>query len=166
MPAHVTTLTDLGAALDPPVTRKAIDNWKRYFPNDVPQPKPDGRHDVAAWQAFMERMNRKNAGNDNATSGAASKSAKEWKADQEEHKARILKAKADTIEGKLLDRDEVTKRLGSMLTSFRKALDGIAPRVAKIISSKMDYERKVEIVQHEIDVAMRVMEAADTLAEP
>lgn len=166
MPTHVTTLTDLGKALDPPVTRKAIDNWKRDDQTGVPKAKPDGRHVVAEWQDYMERMNRKNAGNDNATSGATSKSAKEWKADQEEHKARILKAKADTIEGKLLDRDEVTKRLGSMLASFRKALDGIAPRVAKIISSKMDYERKVEIIQHEIDGAMRVMEAAETLAEP
>lgn len=170
MPAHVSTYQDLAKELG--VTPRAINQWKQKH-DDWPKAKADGRHEVEAWKEWMLKHNL----NDSADLAAEDESTGDgdvpdglsvagYKAIQEKQKARILKQKADLQAGKLLDRHEVEKRLGSMLTSFRKALDGIAPRVAKIISGKMDYERKVEIVQHEIDNAMRVMEAAETLTEP
>jgi hypothetical protein len=165
----VSTYQELAKELG--VTPRAINQWKERH-DDWPRPKADGRHSVKAWKDWMLKHNLKHSADDAAEDESQGEgnvpdglTVAGYKAIQEKQKARILKQKADLQAGKLLDRSKVEKHLGSILTSFRKSLDGIAPRVAKIISGKMDYERKVEIVQHEVDNAMRVMEAAGTITD-
>lgn len=164
MPAHVSTYEELAKELG--VTPRAIRQWKEKR-DDWPQPKADGRHEVNLWRKWMLKHNLKGSADDAAINAEGEeKTAKEWKAEQEKYKAQKLRLEVEQKQGKLIVASDVEKRLGSMLTSFRKALDGIAPRVAKIISGKMDYERKVEIVQHEVDNAMRVMEVAEGVIQP
>ncbi len=51
-PATVRTYVQLGHALG--VTRRCLQNWRNRF-DDTPNPRSDGRHDVAAWREWMQR---------------------------------------------------------------------------------------------------------------
>jgi hypothetical protein len=163
MPAHASNLTDLGKALVPPVSRRSIDQWKRDDPDGVPQPKPDGRHVVKEWQAYMERKGLKRADEALASGDSPFPTVKASKEKEAAFKARKLELEVLQKEGKLLNRSQVEKQWGTALTSFRKAADSIAPRAAKLVSSAMTEAEIAEKIQDEVDHAMRILEAVDYL---
>jgi hypothetical protein len=157
----------IGQALDIEVTDRSIRRLiHRYSkPRDggpaAPKTTADNKYPVAPWIEFFQERNIKRVADDEATTGegADGMTAREWKARRERANALSAELELEKASKKLINRAEVEKFLGQTLSSFRRALDNIAPRVAKAISGKMEYDQKADIIQKEVDAAMRIMEA-------
>ena len=101
------------------VTRRCLQNWRNRF-DDTPQPKSDGRHDVAAWQAWMRKH------------GIDAVAAVEEAGDEQDLmalKARLLMAQIARLEYQLgvlqrhyVPREDVTRAGAALASAIRKVI--------------------------------------------
>lgn len=151
------------------LTRKTLQNARKRFPDDAPNPRADGRHDVAAWSMFVIRHNIARAAEHVA--GAASAETHEegpvtvtdWKAEELKLKCEKLQIENAKVAGELVVAAEMEAGLSTLVTAFRQALNNFGPRLAQKILNVSDYHEAEEIIQEEINVVLRTLQRCEFL---
>lgn len=152
------------------LTRKTLQNASKRFPDDVPKPRPDGRHDVAAWSQFLIRHNiARTAENIAGASTAESQdenrpiSVTDWKARELELKCEKLEIENAKSAGQLVEAHDVEAGTTHLVSGFRQALNNFAPRLAQKLDGVTDYHERVEVIQAEADVVLKTLQRCDFL---
>lgn len=173
------TLTDTGSAYAKTydelaqrfgVTRKTLQNAQKRHPDDVPRPKPDGRHDVAAWSQFLIKHNIARTAENIAGAPAAENelsgpiTVTDWKAEELKLKCEKLQLENSKVAGELVAAAEVESGLSQLVSAFRQALNNLGPRLASKILNVSDYHEAEEIITQEINVVLKTLQNADFLA--
>jgi hypothetical protein len=102
--------------------------------------------DLAAWRAWMDQRRSQREGPD------------ELKADLLREQIRKLRLANDALEKQLVPIDEVFAALRPTLAAFRTALDNLAHRASLKLGG--DYQETVEVIQSEVDIALRTFQGA------
>jgi len=144
------------------VSRKSIQVWQKRFPDTHPKPRPDGRHEVAAWLKFMA---------DNNLAGADAEghpddrplTVADWKAREMELKCEKLSIQNAKIAGELISSAEVEAGTAAMVGGFRQALNNFVPRLAQKLDGLTEYHEGVEIIESEVNVVLRTIQRCDFL---
>lgn len=97
--------------------------------------------DLAAWQAWMSARR------------AAKEGPDELKAEKLRQEIRKLTLANDALEKQLVQIDEVFETIRPTLSAFRTSLDNLAHRAALKLGG--DYQETVEVIQSEVDIALR-----------
>lgn len=174
--AYAKTYDELAQRLG--LTRKTLQNAGKRHPEDVPRPRPDGRHDVGAWSEFVIRFNiaRSAEGIANAASTESEQqgpiTVSDWKAVELKLKCERLQIENGKVAGELVDGAEVEAGLSTLVAAFRQALNNFTPRLAAKILNVTDYHEAEEIIESEVNVVLRTLQrcefmeahGADTLA--
>lgn len=152
------------------ISRKTLQNASKRFPEEVPTPRADGRHDVAAWSAFLVRNNIARTAEHIA--GAASEESfdddkpitvTDWKAKELELKCEKLAIENAKVAGELVIKSDVESGTSVLVTAFRQALNNFCPRLAQKILNVSDYHEAESIIQVEIDVVLRSLQHCEFL---
>lgn len=153
------------------LTRKTLQNAGKRFPEEAPRPRADGRHDVAAWSAFVLEKNiaRAAEGIANAASSEAADegpvTVTDWKARELELKCAKLEIENGRVAGELVGAADVEAGLSTLVSAFRQALNNFGPRLAQKVLHVSDYHEAEKIIQTEIDVVLRTLANCDFLNE-
>ncbi len=161
------------------VSRKALKNWRddpRYTPQ-LPVARADGRHDVAAWAAFMVQHNLadsaqhvpldddNDAGDQRIMPPKLGGTGADWK-------ARVDKLKGDQIEiglqkecGTLLVANELEVPLGATFVAMTNTLTVLPERLAPLVRGFDDVPEIIGIIRSEIEIELTRLNAADYIAE-
>ncbi len=157
----VKTFDELSTRLG--VSRKSIQNWQRRFPDDHPRARADGRHEVAAWVAFMAAHHLAASDPDGHPDDRPITIA-DWKARELELKCEKLQIENSKVAGELIAAAEVESGLSQLVSAFRQALNNLGPRLASKILNVSDYHEAEEIITQEINVVLKTLQNADFLA--
>jgi hypothetical protein len=114
----------------------------RLRKEDGAPPQPD----LAAWQSWLAERRERKQGPD------------ELKADLLREQIRKLRLANDALEKQLVPIDEVFAALRPTLAAFRTALDNLAHRASLKLGG--DYQETVEVIQSEVDIALRAFQGA------
>lgn len=169
------TLTDTGSAFAKTydelaqrfgVTRKTLQNAQKRHPDDAPRPRPDGRHDVAAWSQFLIKHNIARTAENIAgapTDENRPVSVTDWKARELELKCEKLQIENGKVAGELIAAAEVESGLSQLVSAFRQALNNLGPRLASKVLNISDYHEAEEVITQEINVVLKTLQNADFL---
>lgn len=144
------------------VSRKSIQNWQKRLPDDFPRPRADGRHEVAAWVAFMASHHLAASDPDGHPDDRPVTIA-DWKARELELKCEKLQIENSKVAGELVAAAEVESGLSQLVSAFRQALNNLGPRLASKILNVSDYHEAEEIISQEINVVLKTLQNADFL---
>jgi len=165
--AFAKTYDELGQRFG--ITRKTLQNASKRYPQDVPRPRADGRHDVAAWSEFLIRHNIARSAESIANAASAEAEVQgpitvtDWKAEELKLKCEKLGIENAKVSGELLEAAEVEAGLSTLVAAFRQALNNFGPRLAQKILNVKDYHEAEEIIQEEINVVLRSLQRCEFL---
>jgi hypothetical protein len=154
------------------VSRKTIQNVSKKHREDVPKARPDGRHDVGAWSAFMIKHNIARAAE--GVAGGAPSDAEEsnapvtvtdWKAEELKLKCEKLQIENAKVAGELVVAAEMEAGTSTLVTAFRQALNNFGPRLAQKVLNISDYHEAEEVIQEEINVVLRTLQRCEFLEQ-
>jgi hypothetical protein len=177
---YASTWEELGQRLG--VTRRAIQEWRkdpRYLA-DCPPDRADGRHDVAAWAAFMVRHSLKRA-DEHLASGRLDEneeeiagivqppkiggSQHEWKTANLALTHRQKENEVLVMEGTLLVASELEVPLGATFAVIQTKLAQFPARVARYLRGLTDIGEIEEKLRDELDADLGDLQAARYTAE-
>lgn len=147
------------------VSRKAIQNWQKRFPSEYPQPRADGRHEVAAWLKFMTDRHLAGADPDGHPDDRPV-TVSDWKAREIKLKCTKLEIENAKTAGELIEAAEVEAGTTALIGGFRQALNNFIPRLAQKLDGVTDYHERVEIIEGEVNVVLRTLQRCDFLESP
>ena len=162
------------------ISRKTITNCLRRHKQatpPVPQTRADGRYDVAAWAAFLRAHNVAHKAEDHAPTditgdrdGATNglntpASVTEWKQEKLRLECERLKLELAKAEGRLVEVAEMEGQLGVMLAAFRTSANNLPGRASQKLIGLKDYHDIEAILNAEIAVMLRTLEACPFLPE-
>lgn len=156
----VRTYDELAARLG--VSRKSIQNWQKRLPDNWPRPRADGRHEVAAWVAFMA-ANHLAAADPDGHPDDRPITVTDWKARELELKCEKLEIENAKTAGELIEAAEVEAGTTHLVSGFRQALNNLIPRLAQKLDGVTDYHERVDVIQGEVDVVLRTLQRCDFL---
>lgn len=145
-------------------SRKTLQNVQKRFPGQFPAPRPDGRHEVAAWLKFFLEHNINRAAEDLADNQPIT--VTDWKAREIELKCAKLEIENAKTSGELIDAAEVESGTSHLVSGFRQALNNFVPRLAAKIVGVKDYHEAEELIQAEINVVLRTLQSCAFLESP
>lgn len=150
------------------LTRKTLQNAGKRHPEDVPRPRADGRHDVAAWSRFVLKHNiaRTAEGIETAASEEGQErpvTVTDWKARELELKCEKLSIENARTAGELVAANDVEAGLSSLLAAARQALNNLPGRAAQKVLHLTDFHEAEELLQGEVDLVLRVLERCEFL---
>lgn len=150
------------------LTRKTLQNAAKRFPADVPRPRADGRHDVAAWSRFVITHNiaRTAEGIETAASDGGDDrpiTVTDWKAKELELKCEKLSIENAKVAGELVAANDVEAGLSSLLAAARQALNNLPGRAAQKVLHLTDFHEAEDILQAEVDLVLRVLQRCEFL---
>lgn len=150
------------------LTRKTLQNAGKRHPEDVPRPRADGRHDVAAWSQFILKHNIARTAEGIETAATEEGQDKpvtvtDWKARELELKCEKLSIENAKVAGELVAANDVEAGLSSLLAAARQALNNLPGRAAQKVLHLTDFHEAEELLQGEVDVVLRVLERCDFL---
>lgn len=143
------------------VTRKTLQNAAKRHPDDVPKPRADGRHDVAAWSQFMVRFNIARSAENIAGAPSAEEeptgpvTVTDWKARELELKCGKLELENAKAAGELVEVADVEAGLSTVVGAFRQAINNLPGRLAPRVLGCTDYHEAEAVIQAEVDVILR-----------
>lgn len=144
-------------ALRVQTSRKTLQNVQKRFPGQFPPPRPDGRHEVAAWLKFFIEHNINRAAEDLADNQPIT--VTDWKAREIELKCTKLEIENAKTAGELIDAAEVESGTSHLVSGFRQALNNFVPRLADKIVGVKDYHEAEELIQSEVNVVLRTLQS-------
>lgn len=151
------------------LTRKTLQNAGKRYPDDVPDPRADGRHDVAAWSQFLIRHNIARTAENIAGAAAAEGelsgpvTVTDWKAEEIKLKCEKLQLENAKVAGELVESAEVETGLSSLVAAFRQALNNLPGRLAQKILNVSDFHEAEELICQEVNVVLKTLQNADFL---
>ena len=150
------------------LTRKTLQNAGKRHPEDVPRPRADGRHDVAAWSRFLIAHNiaRTAEGAESAPTEHGQDqpvTVTDWKARELELKCEKLSLDNAKAAGELVAANDVEAGLSSLLAAARQALNNLPGRAAQKVLHLTDFHEAEELLQGEVDLVLRVLERCEFL---
>lgn len=161
------------------ISRKTIGNCIRRFKTatpPVPKPRADGRYDITAWAAFLRAHNiaRKAEGEESApgTPGGAGEGTQgletvvDWKKEKLRLECARIQLENGKVEGQLVEVADMESQLGQMLSAFRTAANNLPGRAAQKLIGLRDFHDIEEILQAEVAVMLRTLEACEFLLKP
>lgn len=86
-------------------------------------------------------------------------------AEHETHKARLAKLKADELEGKLLDVEDVKREIMDLYRTVRSALETIPERLAAVLAGESDEAKVYQSLRQEIRDSLEKL-SEDLASEP
>lgn len=174
------TLTDSGSAFAKTydelaqrfgLTRKTLQNASKRHPDDVPKPKADGRHDVAAWSQFLIKHNIARTAENIAGAPAADAeisgpiTVTDWKAEELKLKCEKLQLENAKVAGELVLSADVETGLSALVSAFRQALNNLPGRLAQKILNVSDFHEAEELISQEVNVVLKTLQNADFLED-
>ncbi len=167
MSTYAKTFDELAQRLG--LSRKTLQNSAKRFPEEVPRPRADGRHDVAAWSEFVVAKNIARAAESIVNAASAEReddkpiTVTDWKAKELELKCQKLEIENLKVAGELVGGADVESGLSTLVAAFRQALNNFGPRLASKVLNVSDYHEAEEIVQNEINVVLRTLQHCEFL---
>lgn len=153
------------------LTRKTLQNAGKRYPEDVPDPRADGRHDVAAWSQFLIRHNVARTAENIAGAPAAEDelsgpiTVTDWKAEEIKLKCEKLQLENAKVAGELVLAADVETGLSSLVAAFRQALNNMPGRLAQKILNVSDFHEAEELISQEVNVVLKTLQNAEFLDE-
>lgn len=150
------------------LTRKTLQNAGKRHPEDVPRPRADGRHDVAAWSRFILKHNIARTAEGAETAATEEGQAQpvtvtDWKARELELKCEKLSLDNARAAGELVAAHDVEAGLSSLLAAARQAMNNLPGRAAQKVLHLTDFHEAEELLQGEVDLVLRVLERCEFL---
>lgn len=153
------------------LTRKTLQNAGKRYPEDVPHPRADGRHDVAAWSQFLIRHNIARTAENIAGAPAAEGelsgpiTVTDWKAEEIKLKCEKLQLENAKVAGELVLAADVETGLSSLVAAFRQALNNLPGRLAQKILNVSDFHEAEELISQEVNVVLKTLQNADFMEQ-
>jgi len=160
------------------ITRKTITNCLRGYKTakpPAPATRADGRYDVAAWRAFVITHNIARKAEDLAPedlpdTGADGSPTLRTVTDWKQQKLRLECARIELenakAEGLLVETSDVQKTTGAVVSAFRTTLNNLPGRASQKVLGLRDYHQIHAILQKEVDICLRTLEACEYLSDP
>jgi predicted DNA-binding transcriptional regulator AlpA len=131
---------------------------------DCPQPRADGRHNVADWLKFfidnaIAKTDPEGADEDKPVTVA------DWKARELQLKCQKLEIETMKILGKLVDANAVEAGISVIMGAARQALNNLPGSLAQKMLHLTDFHEAEEIVQGAVDTVLRTLERCEFFAE-
>lgn len=151
---------DLAQALE--VSRKSVQNWRSREDlrgaQDFPRPRPDGRHDVAAWRRFMlaHGLNRAGdavPGDELNGEGVLPKTHWDRLRAQIGFEREAFAFEADKL--KHIEVAQISAAVGQMLAGFRTALNNLPASAARWVIGLRDFHQVKDKLQSEVDAVLQ-----------
>lgn len=149
------------------LSRKTLQNAQKRHPEDVPRPRADGRHDIAAWSQFIIKHNVARSAEGIAGAASAEYEAEgpitvtDWRAREIELKCEKLAIENAKTAGQLILANDVEAGLSTLLAAARTAMNNLPGRLAQKVLHLADYHEAEELIQGEVDVVLRIFERCE-----
>lgn len=136
------------------VTRRTIQNWRDKL-KDSPQPRADGRHDVAAWLQFVTKNNLGPIDDEKDTDDQDTKAF--W--DRQRAKLEFERSAYafDVAKQKHVPISEITAAVGQLLAGFRTALNMLPASAARWLIGLKDFHAIKNKLQSEVDAVLQAL---------
>ncbi len=141
------------------VTRRSIFAWQKKHPEDKPETRADGRHNITEWHEFMALHSL--GGVEPESDDNAPESITDWKTKEVQLKCERLEIENAKAAALLVDASDVEAGTSTLIGGFRQALNNMGPRLANKILGVTDYHEAEAIIQTEIDVVLKTLQRAD-----
>jgi hypothetical protein len=162
---YATTWDRLAEALG--ITRRGLllVRTRHAQAEDLPKPKPDGRHSIDAWRSFFATHGIEGRQMDQDSSGGDSTSPAAWKARQIEQQVIKLQLANELTKRQQIALTELQAKLPPFLMAIRTAMDQCIPELATSLEGIDDYSEREEIIQEQFNKVFTMLTACPWLDE-
>jgi len=151
------------------ISRKGLQKVRARYPDDQPKDKADGRHDVAAWQAFFRTHNIKGSAIDDEPAGDGDElvttSEAEWRKRLLREKVEAARLANEIARRDAIPLEEIQETLPAFLMTIRTDMNQIVADLAADLEGIDEYNEREEIIQKRVNQLLEILERCDYLEE-
>lgn len=152
------------------ISRRGLQKVRsRFADKDLPEPKPDGRHEVAAWSKFFADHNIKASAIDAEPSGEddelVTTSEAEWRKRLLREKVESARLANETARREAIPLSEIQETLPAFLMTIRTDLNQVVADLAADLEGIDDYNEREEIIQKRVNQLLGILARCDYLDE-
>lgn len=143
------------------ISRRGLAKVRARYPDHLPAPRPDGRHDVTAWAEFFRTHGIHGAAIDAEPPGPDDEllttSESEWRKRELREKVRKLQLLNSLTERSQVPISEITEKLPVFLMALRKDIDQLVHDLTNDLEGIDDFHEREDLIQSRVNQLLSLL---------